>query len=102
MPFPHASELEIYFTEPWDELGPEPTCPCCGVRMQMDQRRVRDVRRMRHPCNVTPDRIKNDIEYVRGNVRLVCLACNLMRGKTSIDKAKEHVERLVDARGCCV
>lgn len=94
--FAHDSFLEAYFTELWRSLGPEPTCKCCGVKLTMSRKRMR---RTRHPCNVSPDRIDRKLGYVNDNVQLICVECNLLRGGTSLAKAQEHVERLREVGG---
>lgn len=35
-------------------------------------------------CKVSPDRIDHKLRYVKGIVQLICVACNLMRGGTTL------------------
>ncbi|PWN25371.1 hypothetical protein BDZ90DRAFT_74203 [Jaminaea rosea] len=51
---------------------------------------------MTFPCNARPDRLDCEKGY-EGNVELTCVACNLLRGKNSVEGNRRHVRRIVKA-----
>ena len=75
-----------------------PTCPCCGVQLTTHfQQQATGSDRQAHPTNASPDRLDNTKEYLADNVRLTCVACNMLRQDSSIRGVADHVARLKTA-----
>lgn len=72
-------------------------CQSCRVKLECDQGADASIPgRQAHPLNASPDRLNNSIGYVDGNVRWMCVACNLMRRNNSVQGVKDHVARMTE------
>ena len=71
----HASDIEL-----------NTHCPCCGVTLCQGLGRRRD-------NSHSLDKIVNDLGYVPGNIWVICMRCNMLKG----DSKPYELRRIADA-----
>jgi hypothetical protein len=76
------------------DLSPLPThCPVLGVRLAYGPGRGRKL--YENGAAASLDRIHNHLGYVRGNVIVICLRANLLKGQATV----EELRRIADFYG---
>jgi hypothetical protein len=80
-----AKVKKLPFDITWKDISPLPEfCPVLGLRLAYGPGRGRSLYENR--CAASLDRIKNEKGYVKGNVIVVSLRANLLKGQATIDE----------------
>jgi hypothetical protein len=83
-----AKRKNIPFDIRLDDLLPLPThCPVLGLKLQYGPGRGRKL--YENGCAASLDRIHNERGYVKGNVIVISLRANLLKGQATLDELQK-------------
>lgn len=78
-----------YLIELWEHQKGK--CALSGIEMTFD------LKKGRTPTNLSIDKIDRKKGYIRGNIQLVCMACNQIKSDLSEDKMYYFCKKIVEA-----